>query len=44
MNDVEEHTGMVLRNVGGLAHGKLDREDAERPDIDLVIVLAATFN
>ena len=35
---------MVLRNVGGLAHGKLNREDAKRPDIDLVIVLSATFN
>ena len=44
MNDVEEHTRMVFRNVGWLAHGKLNRKDAERPDINLVIVLTATFN
>ena len=44
LNDVEKHSGMVIRNVGGLAHGKLNREDAKRPDIDLVIVLTATFN
>ena len=40
--DVEEHTRMVLRNVGGLAHGKFQREDAERPDIDLVVVRFVT--
>ena len=38
LNDVVEHTHMVFSNVGRLAHGKFNREDAERPDINLFIV------
>ena len=44
LNDVEENSRVVLGDVGRLAHGKLDREDAERPDIDLVVVLAAALD
>ena len=39
MNDVKEHTGVVLSNVRRLALSKLDSEDTKRPDIDLVRVL-----
>ena len=42
--DVEDHTRLVLINVGRFAHGKFMREDAERPDIDLVVVRFFTAN
>ena len=42
--DVEDHSRLVLINVGWFAHGKFMREDAERPDIDLVVVRFFTAN
>ena len=44
LNNVEEDSSVVLGDVRWLAHGELDREDAERPDVDLVVVLAAALD
>ena len=44
LDDIKEHSRMVLRNVGRLAIGKFQCEDAERPDIDLVVVRFSAAN
>jgi len=44
MTDVPQDARLMFINVRRLSHCQLDSEDAQRPDINLVGVIATTFD